>query len=409
MRGRDDHGAVAILVAIFCTVMFGLAALIVDLGFARDVRREYQGAADSAALAAAQFLSKNPAALPSDVADIAHRYAASSAGIQPADWAGCIDPTALPTAIAPCISSDPAARLVQVRLPSRQIPTFFAGAVSGGKNPNVSATAQATWGLANGVSCAVCVLGDADLGNADLTVNGGDVAINGGVSTGPGGGITVVTPGQIGVAGDVTPGANLAPAGVKIDPFADPLAIAPPTPALTPATAAAGPLCVPGNYTTITACTVLLPGIYVIVGRNVFTGASPLVAAGALLFFTCANADVPRRCSTGGDSVGSIEVAGTGTIALTGSTALGPRLAVFYDPDNTAPLRLCDDGLATVTGDVYAPAATMDTSGSGNLDIVNSLLVVGAISGGGGRSRVSLTFAGTPPTVTSAKPPTLTK
>ena len=50
---RTESGAVAILVAFFALVVFGLAALVVDLGAARDARRMSQNASDASALAAA--------------------------------------------------------------------------------------------------------------------------------------------------------------------------------------------------------------------------------------------------------------------------------------------------------------------------------------------------------------------
>src|SRR6185437_5904317 len=52
--GADhDRGAVALVVAALMVVFMGLAALIVDLGFARDREGTAQSAADAAALAVA--------------------------------------------------------------------------------------------------------------------------------------------------------------------------------------------------------------------------------------------------------------------------------------------------------------------------------------------------------------------
>ena len=77
-QARDHVGATVIFVAFAAVVLFGMAALAVDLGYLYMVRGELQNAADSGALAGAQVLynnsgtSVNPSAI-----DIAHQYATS--------------------------------------------------------------------------------------------------------------------------------------------------------------------------------------------------------------------------------------------------------------------------------------------------------------------------------------------
>src|SRR5688572_28148142 len=53
---RDEQGAVAILVAVIALALLVTAALVVDLGLARDVKRQSQSAADASALAAGNVL-----------------------------------------------------------------------------------------------------------------------------------------------------------------------------------------------------------------------------------------------------------------------------------------------------------------------------------------------------------------
>jgi hypothetical protein len=48
---RDDSGVIAILVAAMAVFLFALGAIVVDLGYARNLRAEAQDAADAAALA----------------------------------------------------------------------------------------------------------------------------------------------------------------------------------------------------------------------------------------------------------------------------------------------------------------------------------------------------------------------
>lgn len=57
-RGREERGAVAILVAILSVFLIGLSAFTVDLGAAYVSNRNLQKAADAGALAAAQTLTK---------------------------------------------------------------------------------------------------------------------------------------------------------------------------------------------------------------------------------------------------------------------------------------------------------------------------------------------------------------
>ena len=57
----DDAGAVAVITAICCLLLFGVAALAVDIGTEYEVRRQSQSAADLAALAGALYLPRQPA------------------------------------------------------------------------------------------------------------------------------------------------------------------------------------------------------------------------------------------------------------------------------------------------------------------------------------------------------------
>ncbi|HVF21002.1 MAG TPA: pilus assembly protein TadG-related protein [Mycobacteriales bacterium] len=70
--GRDDNGAVAVLVAILAVVLFGSAAVAVDLGKAYQRRRATQTTADLAALAGAQDLPNAQTACRSAVRYLLH-------------------------------------------------------------------------------------------------------------------------------------------------------------------------------------------------------------------------------------------------------------------------------------------------------------------------------------------------
>jgi Flp pilus assembly protein TadG len=55
-RGKEESGAVAILVALLLPVLCGFGALVIDLGFVWETRRQLQNCVDAAALAAAAAL-----------------------------------------------------------------------------------------------------------------------------------------------------------------------------------------------------------------------------------------------------------------------------------------------------------------------------------------------------------------
>ena len=160
-----DRGAVAILVATFAIVMFGVGALIVDLGMARVTRRDAQNAADSAALAAANALY--PSGTTPDFTGAvaaAKTFASANYGTTDGDWTGCTTTqnlTYTPAGVSPCISFDSATAPVNVRVivPSRHVGTFFGGAV-GYHGMDVSALAQARLNRDSRPTCVFCVLGN---------------------------------------------------------------------------------------------------------------------------------------------------------------------------------------------------------------------------------------------------------
>lgn len=53
-RRRDERGAMMVLLAAFCVVMVGMAALVIDIGSLLDEKRQLQNGADAGALAIAQ-------------------------------------------------------------------------------------------------------------------------------------------------------------------------------------------------------------------------------------------------------------------------------------------------------------------------------------------------------------------
>ena len=54
-RSRQEKGQILMLAALLATVMLGMVALVVDVGFWYSERRQVQNAADEATLAAASM------------------------------------------------------------------------------------------------------------------------------------------------------------------------------------------------------------------------------------------------------------------------------------------------------------------------------------------------------------------
>lgn len=142
---RDERGAVAVLTAMVAVSLLLICALVVDLGLARDTKRDSQNAADASALAAANALWPGTATCldgsttPPCYADAvvkAKNYAAVNFGVTESDWSGCSDgshfyvPSGTPQCIsftdATFTSAEPTVPTnVRVVVPTRTVTTGF--------------------------------------------------------------------------------------------------------------------------------------------------------------------------------------------------------------------------------------------------------------------------------------------
>ena len=319
-RDRDEHGAVVVLVAVMTVLLFGVAALVVDLGQARVVRGEAQAASDSSALAAANalYLAGVPTPDLAGAAVAAKKYAADNYDVTEADWSGCRDARALvhQPAGTECISFDDAVKPSKVRVvaPIRAVHLVF-GSVLGVTNVDVSAEAEASLKLDSFSDCALCVVGFGphDLQNGDVKISGGgSVAINGNVSLRSNGEVNVdgqtnddgtVESGVISISGTAT-GSTFTPAPLQNqEPIVDPLATTPlPTNlvSISPKnnTNPCGPGADhgPGVYGDVSQGSdcVLEPGLYVITGKWELTGNQNLSGTGVTLYFACGSQPHPE-------------------------------------------------------------------------------------------------------------------
>ena len=375
---RGERGAVAILTAILALAMFGMAALVVDLGYGRVQQRATQNAADASALAGGNVLFKaNPLSPDYATAQAAVKaYAAKNLGITEAEWSSCTDAGRLATSLAsPCISFNATASVAQVRvkIPSRDIGTTFAKVI-GVNSINVSAFARSTLKRGGASECGLCVLGGNnmlhDIQNGDVTVTGASIHFNGNVSVSSNG--LVATTGGITVQGTATgPMSSYSPdPSVGVPPITDPLADFLAQPDMSSLTAKTDP-CTPGpgisggiNFSN-GLCT-LQPGTYVGLGQWSFSGNASLAGTGVTLFFGCGTTTSPRACNAPGEAGGQLDFSGNGTMTITAPTS-GPLkgMAVWYDRLNTSELRMTGNGANTYSGSIYASSAKYRFNGNG--------------------------------------------
>jgi Flp pilus assembly protein TadG len=392
-RDRTERGAVAILVAVMTVALFGIAALVADLGQARVVRGEAQAASDASALAAgnALYLSGRQTADVTGAIAAAKSYAAKNYGVDAAAWASCTDSAALAYE-APgtqCISFDDAVQpsKVRVRAPVRAVNLVF-GSVFGATSVNISAEAEASVRIGGAADCGLCVIGSGyhDLQNGDAFISGGNVAINGDVNIQNNG--LVSTDGVISVEGVATgplDGYTPDPLTNQL-PVADPLANYPLPPDYSALTAKSDPCGTgathgPGIYGAHnfpTGTCVLQPGLYVITGEWDLSGLAGLDAtSGVTLYFACGSTSVPTPCHPPGQDGGWLDAGGNGNIRITApSTGPTAGLALAYDRLNIRDLEISGEGTAMYSGTIYAASGHMRYDGNGCNRTNEALIIV---------------------------------
>jgi Flp pilus assembly protein TadG len=408
-RSRSERGAVAVLVGILSVVIFIVAALVVDLGDGRDQRRQARSAADAAALAAANELyihtfSETPRI--TQAVSAAKTYALKNFNISLSSWDTCTDANQLayvPASSTPCISFDQAAKptTVRVKLPTTHVNTFLAPII-GVRTIDVGALAHASLQADNKVPCALCILGSGlhDLQNGDAKVANGDVQFNGSVSVGPNG--LVVTNGSISVQGTASGSLdNYTPdpitgAPALTDPFRH-LNLPPNYSSLTtksnPCTDGPG---IYGAYDFPNSTCTLQSGLYVIAGSSSaiwkVNGSGTVAGSGVTLYFTCGSTAAPRTCNSG--EVGAnLDNSGGGKLAISAPTSGDLKgLAVVYDRQNTATLKMAGNPSSNITGAFYAASGTLLMSGTPD-GTITTQIVVGDLAMNGNNAGLTMTYA----------------
>jgi hypothetical protein len=403
ISGGDDRGAVAIVVSFFSVVMFMFGALIVDLGVARVTRRDAQNAADASALAAADALYPS-GPTPDFAASVAavKAYASANLGTTDGDWAGCSTTDNLPytpSGTTRCISFDSATSPVNVRVivPESHVSSFFGGVV-GYHGMDISALAQAQVAPSSKPVCSFCVLGTDthSLQNGDLSVQDGDVWLNGSVTVGSNGALS--TSGSVYINGTVdqpsrVTGTLVQNSALVTDPLST-LAMPSTTGLLVrtdPCTQG------PGLYGAVSmssggTCT-LAPGLYVFTDSLSIGGNKTFIANGVTLYFTCGTGGIIAPC-TGDASPGSLDQGGSGAFTLTAPTSGTLKgLTIVYDRADTAGVNLHGSGNLTLSGTVYASASTFTIKGGSCLTPQQTMVVVADVAFAGNGSCFATKYA----------------
>lgn len=413
-RRTDEGGVIAILVALVtCFVLFGIAALVVDLGLARDTKQASQIASDASALAAATALYPDRTGTPDFVGAVAaaKAYAQKNFGVDPSTgWSGCVDAgaqTYKPDPGNQCISFDAAAAPTKVRvvMPTQSVRAAF-GVVYGVSTYTISTGARAVVASPVSGSCALCFLGNVATNNSDFTVSGGSIAVDGNITSGPN---SVWTAGGILVAGtingldpDTYTSSNYSPHPQQTAPFADPFAslAMPATPAQVRGnvTGCNGTI-QPGVYGIVSlgnndTCT-LAPGLYVITGLWQEGNHSLLKSSGGVtLYFTCGTTAAVRAClDTDIAGTGGRLDAKNGALSIAAGAPGYTGFAIIYDRKNPNALALQGNGGTEVTGGIYAPNAMMTFNGTSTFGVNGGPVVVRSADGVGNGSGISVTNA----------------
>lgn len=408
-RRREERGAAAVMVAVFTSaILFVLAALVVDLGLARDTRRQAQIAADASALAAGNAMYPDTSGVPHLTAAVlaAQDYAAKNLGITATDWAGCTDDGKLahvPANSTPCISFNSATRptQVRVRIPTRVVRTGFA-ATFGPDTIPVTGIARAAITPGGALVCALCVLSNVahDIGPLQVSVTGSTIHFNG-PSTVAGG--TVSTNQYTTLQGTTGSPANFTPAalpnsGRLNDPMAA-LRLPPDMAGLQPKAdpCTGGPGIYGGrSFAGNSTCT-LSPGLYVIAGGSTtkwgLVGGSVLNGTGVTLYFTCGTSAAPQPCGSAGQAGAFLDGGGGSAVSITAPTAGDLKgVAIAYDRANTSPLNLGGAGTGGFRGTVYARSSTFYFNGGSGGTSYNSAIVVGDLKSSGTSGQLSLSY-----------------
>lgn len=384
-RLAGEGGAIAVLVAVFSLVMFGFAAIVVDLGMVRVTKADSAAAADAAALAGAAALYDDTTTPPSVNKPAAVRAVKDSAkrnGTAEAEWNGCTASPPSPSWIRgdptnTCIMFDSASRRIFVAIPPRRVDAAFGG-VFGYSGSDVSASAQAQARDRSIQDCALCVADDLRV-DGRVTVGGDGSAIAGTIDVNSGG-LLELTAGAVDqgagigwvdqLLGPALPSSRYSPQPEQVPGSSDPLSAAVPMPLPALGDPEANNYnCGSGDrvrafvhYRTVTvdAGCVFDPGLIVVTGSMHIS--ADVTTVNTTLYFTCRQGNDVERCPAP-SGTGRLQVDSGVRLAMSGGyRAAGVRpIAVLFDPDNTSIMRVSGT-LSVTNASLYKAAGEVRVS-----------------------------------------------
>ncbi len=157
-RVEGDRGAVAVTVAALSLLLFGFAAIVVDVGALYAERRKLQSGADGGAYAVARSCAKASCPSAGDATVTATDYAgwndredaraaAELCGTGDSSWPSCAQPPTVPTGIKYVRVVDRTLTVAADGLTSTLLPSMFVNLLPGGPSGSrVGAMATVAWG-----------------------------------------------------------------------------------------------------------------------------------------------------------------------------------------------------------------------------------------------------------------------
>jgi hypothetical protein len=395
---RDRRrGNVVVWVVVCSAVILGVLALGMDGGRMMEERRTTQAAADAAALAAARDLyfnyTQNQGKDPFGSARAAALASAAANGFANDGSNSVVTVNIPPLSGTFAGKPDHVEVIVQSNLPGTFSALFLQGplpvqgrAVARGRPQRIGLTLlQPSGGPVLSASGNARV----DVAGAPIVVNSTstfvyDIDDNASVSAD-----------YHDIAGPTPPTGNISgPINTSVSSNGDPLASLPAPDPTAYAVQDTGPTIVTGNSVSLQpgvyqggisisgGSVNLAPGIYILNGGGLsVSGNGSLFGTGVMIYLTGGSSPLaggllnPLLSPVLG---GSISINGNGAINLTppgDGTYQG--INIFQDRQNTQPINITGNGSISITGTGYAPAATLQLTGSSNTtgDVLGGFIV----------------------------------
>jgi hypothetical protein len=378
--------------------LLGVSAFTVDFGMAYVTKRQLSSASDAAALAADMVYKSRYQGLCTVPGNDPNNPVAANANVRAAAEAAA-DDLFIQNFPSGSASDGSITGLsckgtgVQVTYStSGQSSSPFGPLLGGSGTITTAGTAAAAYSVGSGI-CALCVIGNVNTNNTDFTVTGGDIYVDGNVSTGPNSLWNATN--SITISGTVSglSQANATPDWTSgphiVDPFAGVSLPVSPYAGLSTKT---GSPCDqgPGIYISYTikneTCT-LAQGAYVFTGTLDFQNTnSHLTSNGqpVTLFFAGPNGKLDIK---NGD-INNLVAPTTTPLPSGFPTGWPSGFAIIYARNNTNTLDLQGNGdsFPDVTGNVYALKSTTSFNGTSCFQVSGGAVVIGGVSSVGNHS-----------------------